>query len=404
MGQKASSRSIRFLLNNSAIVGISMSMVLIFAFVTLFLRDFLKVSHFKVGLVIGLSHLVSIALSPVVGAMSDATQTSWGRRRPFLLLGAFLSALMIVLMPFIRSYYLFLLVVSIFFIFSIVQQIPFYALIPEVAPSGQRGIYTVYIGLLRLLGLALMMGLGSILWRFSFYYTFYLAAFFVVFSSLISVFSVREDNNFLPRRQAGPALSWDSRVRAYLKDLLEQRKVLVFFIAQAWWWVGLGAVIPFATILLKEFYRFDITQLVRFSPLALGLALLLVLFVVLAGVLGDRWGHWQVITLGLAILSLASVIAYFARSPGALLLVGIAVIISGATLFTEPLAFLAELIPRGREGEFYGLDTISITLSQVPAAVAGGAVIDWLGHAAIFLVAASGLILSLIFMLVERRI
>lgn len=370
-----------------------MSMVLIFAFVTLFLRDFLKVSHFKVGLVIGLSHLVSIALSPVVGAMSDATQTSWGRRRPFLLFGALLSALLIALMPFIRSYYLFLLVVSIFFVFSIGQQVPFYALIPEVAPSGQRGVYTVYIGLLRLLGLALMMGLGSYLWRFSFYYTFYLAAFFVVFSSLISVITVRENNTGRMKRAKG-----------YLKDLLGHKKVLVFFTAQAWWWFGLGAIIPFATILLKEFYRLDITRFISFSPVIIGLALLLVLSVILSGVLGDRWGHWPVIASGLMLLSLASIVAYFARSTGLLLGVAIVAIIGAATLFTEPLAFLAELIPQGREGEFYGLDTISITLSQVPAAVAGGAIIDWLGHAAIFLFAAVGLVLSLIFMLVERRI
>lgn len=393
-------------MNNAAVIGISMSLTLVFAFVTLFLRDHLKVSNFQVGAVIGLSHVVSVTLSPVVGSISDAVKTPWGRRRPFILTGAFVSALLIALMPWVGSYWLFLLVIAVFFVFSIASQVPFYALIPELAPAGQRGEYTVYIGLLRLTGFVVMMGLGSVLWRTSPAYTFYLAAVFVLFSAVVSVASVREPS-FAKATEGNPvseALHWMARLRAYVKDLLAERRILAFFTAQAWWWFGLGALIPFGTILLKEFYHVDITQFVRLSPVAVGVALLLVVFVILAGVIGDKVGHWAVITGGLVLLLCAAVLAYFAAAGWLFGVVVVTGVIGASTLFTEPLAFLAEIVPRGREGEFYGFETISVTLTQVPAALAGGAFIDWLGHASIFGVVSLGLVLALVFMIVERRL
>ncbi len=234
-------------------------------------------------------------------------------------------------MPQVRNYYLFLPLIVLFFVFSVGYQIPFYALIPEVAPAGKRGAYTVFTGLLRFLGFALILGLGSLAWRRDPAYPFYITALFVAISSLITVFSVREENN-LSRRVKRTVSSFLDRARVYLADLREKRNILLFLIAQFFWWLGLGAVIPFVTILMKEYYGIDISQFLRLSP----------------------------------------------------------------------LAFLAELVPKGREGEFYGLDTLSITASQAPAALLGGAVIDWFGYSYIFLFAAAGLAIATVFMLIKR--
>lgn len=383
-------------------VGIAMSTTLLFAFITLYVRNFINASNFKVGVVISLAHLTSITISPLAGSLSDAVRTPWGRRRPFLLIGALASALLLLAMPQVRNYYLFLPLVVLFFVFSVGYQIPFYALIPEVAPAGMRGAYTVFIGLLRFLGFALVLGLGSLVWRRDPAYPFYITALFVVVSSLITVVSVREGNNLLTREKRVGS-SFLERARTYLSDLIQQRKILLFLTAQFFWWLGMGAVIPFITILMKEFYGIDISQILRLSPLAILAGALLVLFVVLSGILGDRWGHRQVITTGLLILALGWVTLYLVRSLGAIYVVGALMAVGASTLINEPLAFLAELVPKGREGEFYGLDTLSITASQAPAALLGGAVIDWFGYSYIFLFAAGWLIVSTFLMLLERE-
>jgi MFS family permease len=390
----------QFLTHNAAMVGIAMNTTLLFAFITLYVRDFIKASNFKVGLVIGLVHLTTIAISPLAGYLSDAVRTPWGRRRPFLFVGALASALLLLLMPQVRDYYLFLPLIVLFSILSVGYQVPFYALIPEVAPVGMRGAYTIFTALLRLVGFVLVLGLGSLVWRRNPAYPFYITALFVVVSSLITVFSVREENN-LVRRAGGVGSSFLERARTYLFDLIQQREILLFLTAQFFWWLGLGAVIPFVTILMKEFYGIDISQFLRLSPLAFLAAALMVLFVVLSGILGDRWGHRQVITTGLLILTLGSVTLYLFRSLEAIYVVGALMAIGAAALINEPLAFLAELVPKGREGEFYGLDTLSSAASQAPAALLGGAVIDWLGYPFIFLFAAGCLILAVVFMLLE---
>ena len=48
-------------------VGITMSTTLLFAFITLYVRNFIKVSNFKVGLVISLAHLTSLIIFPWPG-------------------------------------------------------------------------------------------------------------------------------------------------------------------------------------------------------------------------------------------------------------------------------------------------------------------------------------------------
>lgn len=391
----------QFLTHNAAMVGITMSTTLLFAFITLYVRNFIKVSNFKVGLVISLAHLTSLIISPLAGSLSDAVRTRWGRRRPFLFFGSLTSALLLLAMPQVRNYYLFLPLIVLFFVFSVGYQIPFYALIPEMAPAGKRGAYTVFTGLLRFLGFALILGLGSLAWRRDPAYPFYITALFVAISSLITVFSVREENN-LSRSVKRTVSSFLDRARVYLADLREKRSILLFLIAQFFWWLGLGAVIPFVTILMKEYYGIDISQFLRLSPLAVLAAALMVFFVVLSGILGDRWGHRWVITSGLFILTLGWVIAYFVHSLWAIYLIGALIAVGASTLINEPLAFLAELVPKGREGEFYGLDTLSITASQAPAALLGGAVIDWFGYSYIFLFAAAWLAIATVFMLIER--
>ncbi len=402
MAEKRLSQSISFIAHNSAITGITMSTTLVFAFSTLYLRQYVHASNVEVGLAIGLSHTISVIFSPVAGALSDSANSSWGRRRPFLIGGALLSAVFLALLPSTTNYLFYLSLLSLFFLFSISYQIPFYALIPEVAPEGQRGHYTIYTGLLRFAGFALVMGFGSWFWRKSPGLPFYLTAGFVFFTALITAFTVKEE----AREAAVPVrevMHVYDRVKVYARDLMSHKAILLFFSAQFFWWMGLGAIFPFVTIMLKEFYHIEIEQVFKASPLLLLPAGLFIMTVVGAGTLGDRWGHRRVITLGLCVLTAASVIAFFTRSIAAVYIVAGFMTIGAATLLNEPFALLAELIPKGREGEFFGLDTISITLSQIPAAILAGEVIDRFGYPSIFLFLAASTATAVFFMFLKRK-
>ncbi len=402
MEQKRFWQTTSFLAHNSAIVGITMSTTVIFAFATLYLRQDLQVSNFKVGLAIGLSHLVSIIFSPIAGVLSDAIATPWGRRRPFLVVGAMFSAFFLILLPFTDSYLLFLIILSLFFLFSVGYQIPFYALIPEVAPEGQRGKYTIFTGLLRFLGFALVLGFGGWLWQRSPVWLFGISGVFIIVTALITVVTVREGNN-QRKAPAETGINLKDKAKMYIDDLAGHKEILLFLMAQFIWWFGLGALLPFATIIMKELYHVDVSDLFRPGLPMVAVVLIFASSVIGAGILGDRWGHRKTISTGLMLLGIASFLAYFASTMYIVYVIASLIVIGSAPLLNEPLALLAELIPKGREGEFYGLDTISITLSQVPAAIISGAVIDRFGHPAVFLLVTGSCVLSIVFMQIKAK-
>ncbi len=382
MARRRFSQLTSFFWQNAAVIGITMSTTLIFAFATLYLREEMHVSNFMVGVAVSLSHIISVVFSPLVGTLSDRAQTPWGRRRPFLVGGAIAAGIFLFIMPHVLNYWLFLLVVSLFFVFSIGYQIPFYALIPEIAPEGQRGVYSTFTGLLRLAGAGIVMGVGGWLWAKSPAWPFNVTAIAVMLTAFVTAAAIPEE----PKR----LLPHDERIdiyrnfRLYLKELVAQHQIFLFFGAQFFWWMGLGAILPFATIMLKELYGVNVSELMKVTPLVLVGGGLLVGTIVGAGVLGDRWGQRRVIMLGLSVLVVGCLLAIAGRSLPIVYLAAFTVVIGASPLFTAPFAMLADLIPRGREGEFYGLDTISITLSQVPAALLGGAIIDGFGYPAIF--------------------
>ena len=396
MARKRFSQLTSFFWHNAAVVGITMSTTLIFAFATLFLREQIHVSNIMVGVAVSLSHVISVVFSPLVGTMSDRTQTAWGRRRPFLVGGAIAAAIFLFIMPHVFNYWLFLLVVGLFFVFSVGYQIPFYALIPEVAPEGQRGVYSTFTGLLRLAGAGIVMGVGGWLWAKSPAWPFNVTAVAVMITAFITAFSVREESN----RQLPPKESIEifKNFRQYVKNLVAQRQVFMFFGAQFFWWMGLGAILPFATIMLKELYGIDISELLKVTPLVLIGGGVLVGAIIGAGILGDRWGHRRVILLGLGLMVAGCVLAMAGRGLTVVYLAVFTAVIGASPLFNAPFAMLAELIPPGREGEFYGLDTISITLSQVPASILGGAIIDGFGYTAIYAFVAACAVIAFLLM------
>lgn len=58
----------------------------------LYMTEYLAVPAAMAGLAVFIPKLVIIALDPLVGSLSDSLNTRWGRRRPLMLVGAFLTS------------------------------------------------------------------------------------------------------------------------------------------------------------------------------------------------------------------------------------------------------------------------------------------------------------------------
>lgn len=63
------------------------------ALVLKYVVDIMGISALVAGLIVASSRLFDALLDPIMGTVSDATKTRWGRRRPYLLIGAFMCGL-----------------------------------------------------------------------------------------------------------------------------------------------------------------------------------------------------------------------------------------------------------------------------------------------------------------------
>ncbi len=132
----------------------------------------------NLGIVEAIGGLAAILAAPIVGALSDRTTSSLGRRRSWMLLSTLFIALAIVLLANASALWMLILgwFIVQFFANSILTMLQ--ALIPDVVPLRQRGLISSYVGL----AVSLAAILGSILVavvlknnKLSAYYVFLLA-------------------------------------------------------------------------------------------------------------------------------------------------------------------------------------------------------------------------------------
>ena len=104
------------------------------------------------GLLTATGLLLAIAVQPIAGAFSDRSGFRWGRRRPFILVGAIAALSLLPGIGFARS------LVTIFAIYYLLQIScntalgPYQAFIPDLVPEEKRGRASGVKGLLEIVG------------------------------------------------------------------------------------------------------------------------------------------------------------------------------------------------------------------------------------------------------------
>ncbi len=95
--------------------------------------------------------LSGLIIQPIIGNMSDRTWTRLGRRRPYFLAGAILSAAMLLLMPSSSSLWMAALALWVLDASINISMEPFRAFVADLLPEGQRtlgfAMQSIFIGL-----------------------------------------------------------------------------------------------------------------------------------------------------------------------------------------------------------------------------------------------------------------
>ncbi|MGH7548367.1 MAG: spinster family MFS transporter [Gemmatimonadales bacterium] len=132
----------------------------------------------------------------------------------------------------------------------------------------------------------------------------------------------------------------------------------------------------------------------QLGSLMTGFIIVYMLAAPLFGSLGDRWSRTRLIALGVAIWSVATALAGFARGYGSLFAAA-AVGIGEAAYGTISPALLADYFPRERRGRVFAIFFAAIPVGSALGYVVGGAVDHYFGWRwAFFVAGVPGLVLA----------
>jgi len=325
--------------------------------------------------------VMPIVVQPTLGVISDYTTSRWGRRKPYICVGAVLDVVFLAGIAASQPYLAIVLFYVLLQFSSNLAQGPFQGYMPDLVPEPQVGRASGLMGVMivagQILGVAIAT-LGSILVpggsaaeRF-FWPTIGLGVLELAAATVV-----------LARVPEGPTgldrggRTWPQIGRlAWGKDILTQRSFVWLVCSRLCFLAGTGTVTSFALFYLEHALAFDETTALTLENIAL-IAVIVptALAVIPAARLSDRIGRKRVIYaacaaggIGLAGVALSPV---FAVGVLALIPVGIG---AGSFLAVD-WALMTDIIPKRTAGRYMGISNLGTALAGPVALLTGAAVI-----------------------------
>jgi MFS family permease len=117
--------------------------------------------------------IIAMLVQPAAGLLSDRSTSRFGRRRPYILIGAFLDLVFLAVIFFSQDYWMLLIGILLIQFSSNISHGPLQALIPDLVSEEQRGCASALKSLMELIPLVLvgltiakMVGAGQLGWAF----------------------------------------------------------------------------------------------------------------------------------------------------------------------------------------------------------------------------------------------
>jgi maltose/moltooligosaccharide transporter len=281
--------------------GVSVIWAVYNAFVPLFLANTFLLAPALIGFFMTLDNLVALFIQPPVGAWSDRLHTRIGRRMPFILIGAPISALAFALIPMMAEagvLPLFVFSTSTLLLSMAFWRTPVVALMPDITPSEKRSQANGIINFMGGIGAIIAFIGGAALYKINPAFPFWLGSILVLVAALLVFLFIRE-----PKEPQLEAVEAKPGMWASLRDIWQDKdkSALRILLAIFFWFVAYTAVEAFFTLYANKYLGLQASEGARL----LGqLSLFFVLFALPAGLIGARVGRRRTIMTGIALLAL----------------------------------------------------------------------------------------------------
>lgn len=371
---------------------------------------------FLFGLIWCAGPITGLLVQPIVGAFSDSIWTKFGRRRPFLMVGAIFGGLSLLAFPNSGKIAAFMatvfnqdlpvytgLLIAALLVWVIdacvnVSQGPYRALVPDVAPPEQHAIANSFLSFAIGLGSVIAFGAPPFIEKFFHYQMsipqqYLMSTIAFILTITWTCIHTKESlkpvvKNELPKKTVGESL------KVFFTASPEVYKLCV---VQFFTWLGIMSLcIYFNNYMVHNIYQVpDLTHaseadIARFKDLVMqasnytGWAFaafntVCLLVSIPLGLLSSKFGKKNIHSFALTIMGLSFLSALLVAQTHNAALIALIIAIAGigwASVLSLPFALLCEHIDQGQEGVVMGIFNMFIAGPQLISALGLGWIIS----------------------------
>jgi MFS family permease len=366
---------------------ISLGWALYNGFVPFFLNDYLE-STALIGFLMTIDNYFALFLQPYIGNRSDRTNTRYGRRMPYLLLGIPIAALFFALIPFHNSLITLVMFMICMNLSMALFRSPTIALMPDITPETNRTKANGVINFMGGCGAILALSVGSVLFSIEEFLPFLAVSVLFLVSLWVIFKNIKENRDTIPHANtSAPKISYKNELTSQTVFLL----AAIFF-----WFIAIQGMEALFTL-------YGVNELgLSKSSSAFSLAFFSLSFVVFAipsGLLGAKYGKKNMIVTGILGLVFIFLLLNWVESVvflrSILFVGGIFWAFININAYPFIVSTGSELSYGTRTGLYYLVSSLAAIIS--PPIL--GLLVDFFGFGLLFFAAAGSMLLALLCML-----
>ncbi|MBI3752257.1 MAG: MFS transporter [Chloroflexi bacterium] len=329
---------------------------------------------------------VNIIVQPTVGMISDYTKSRWGRRKPYIAIGATLDVVFIVGLATSNTYVVLVAFLALLQFSSNFAQGPFQGYVPDLVPEKQVGLASAMVGAMQTVGFivgGIVVSVAYILpagpdGHSDFTIPTIVLGLIEFATAMGTVLWVREGGAARERH----GRSWFEIAKsAWATDILRERSFVFLVLSRLMFFAGMNALLGWFIVFFNQTLKLTPDDKALLVPLTqVVVALVTIVSTFPSARISDRVGRKPVIYvaclvggLGLVVVSIAP--AYPVFLLGAMLLGS-----ASGTFLAVDWALMTDIIPKAASGRYMGISNIAVAAAGQVASILVGPLIDIVGQ------------------------
>lgn len=328
--------------------------------------------------------LMAIVVQPTIGSISDYTMSRWGRRKPYIAIGATLDVVFLAGIATGQTYLAVVAFVILLQFSSNFAQGPFQGYVPDLVPARQVGIASALVGVMSILGIIGGQVLASTGYLFApagghpdFAIPTIAVGLVELATATGTILWVREGR--APRDRAGRSW-WSVAAEAWGTDILAERSYVWLVASRLFFLTGVGTIYNTSVIYLTRSLDLTASEKGLWVPLtSLVIGISILVSAIPAARASERYGRKAVIYVSCVLGAAGMAVVAAAPSP-IVAEIGVASIAVGAGSFLAvDWALMSDIIPKAASGRYMGMSNVATASSGAFALIIGGPIIDLVG-------------------------